>query len=447
MNDKDYHSNQYSASDIQRYLKGEMSTEEMHAIEKAALDDPFLADAIEGYQNVVAEGREKSVAFALEDLNKKFDERTRPAARVVPIRYSKWWQISAAAVILVIIGVAIYNNQLSLDKPTDQKLAATEKKEADSSSPSKAEDKLSTFSPPTDTQRSQDAKPVKPAPGSVAKEQAPAPVARQHNNSAPKKTTAQKSSRSIPKEDERTDDENKDVAVKAKQEPAASPIVSNDTNRFRQPDAVSASTEVLARKNNQLAEQLNNFSGRVVDPTNKPLPHANVQVIQNKTSFVTDQSGNFNFAVKDSIVDVQVALVGFEQRNFRLQNSIAANNLVLEPSKSDLNEVVVSGYGKKRQNDVSKSTVKVQDAVPEIGWIEYEKYLEKNKKLTPETPPLYGQVSISFQVDEKALLSDFRIEKSLSPQHDKEAIRLIKEGPAWKLSNGNKTRITVIVKF
>ena len=41
---------QYSAQDIQRYLKGQMSPEEMHAIETAALDDPFLADAIEGYE-------------------------------------------------------------------------------------------------------------------------------------------------------------------------------------------------------------------------------------------------------------------------------------------------------------------------------------------------------------------------------------------------------------
>jgi len=39
----------YSASDIQRYLNGEMSAREMFDLEKAALEDPFLADAIEGY--------------------------------------------------------------------------------------------------------------------------------------------------------------------------------------------------------------------------------------------------------------------------------------------------------------------------------------------------------------------------------------------------------------
>ena len=39
----------YSFEDIQRYLQGKMSAAEMHAIEKAALQDPFLADAIEGF--------------------------------------------------------------------------------------------------------------------------------------------------------------------------------------------------------------------------------------------------------------------------------------------------------------------------------------------------------------------------------------------------------------
>ena len=42
----------YSAADIARYHKGQMTAKEMHALEKAALDDPFLADAIEGYATV-----------------------------------------------------------------------------------------------------------------------------------------------------------------------------------------------------------------------------------------------------------------------------------------------------------------------------------------------------------------------------------------------------------
>jgi hypothetical protein len=162
---------------------------------------------------------------------------------------------------------------------------------------------------------------------------------------------------------------------------------------------------------------------------------------------LTDESGNFSFTAKDSVVDVQVGLVGFEQRNFRLQNNISSNNLVLEPGKQALDEVVVTGYGTQRTKDVSKMSGKVQNAVPEIGWIEYEKYLETNKKPPAANPLMKGEVVVSFQVKRPAVLSDFKIEKSLSSEYDKEAIRLIREGPSWKLLNGRKTRITVIVRF
>ena len=38
----------YSAEYIRKYLDGELPDPEMQALEKAALEDPFLADAIEG---------------------------------------------------------------------------------------------------------------------------------------------------------------------------------------------------------------------------------------------------------------------------------------------------------------------------------------------------------------------------------------------------------------
>jgi len=40
------------SDDIARYLSGQMSASEMHALEKKALDDPFLADALAGGESV-----------------------------------------------------------------------------------------------------------------------------------------------------------------------------------------------------------------------------------------------------------------------------------------------------------------------------------------------------------------------------------------------------------
>ena len=43
------HKTNFTAEDIERYHTGKMTPNEMHLLEKAALDDPFLADALEGY--------------------------------------------------------------------------------------------------------------------------------------------------------------------------------------------------------------------------------------------------------------------------------------------------------------------------------------------------------------------------------------------------------------
>ena len=78
------------------------------------------------------------------------------------------------------------------------------------------------------------------------------------------------------------------------------------------------------------------------------MPYANLQVMPEKVNVITDKRGNFNFTAKDSVVDVRVAALGFEQRNFRLQNNVASNNLVMEPANQQLEEVVISGYGNER---------------------------------------------------------------------------------------------------
>ena len=48
MPEREFHIN-YSIEDIERYLNGNMTAKEMHELERAALNDPLLADAIEGY--------------------------------------------------------------------------------------------------------------------------------------------------------------------------------------------------------------------------------------------------------------------------------------------------------------------------------------------------------------------------------------------------------------
>jgi outer membrane biosynthesis protein TonB len=78
-------------NDIQRYLKGEMTPAEMHALEKKALSDPFLADALEG-----------ATSIRWEDFENDIDEITE---RVHP---EKNYTLRIAASIVVLIGLSLF---------------------------------------------------------------------------------------------------------------------------------------------------------------------------------------------------------------------------------------------------------------------------------------------------------------------------------------------------
>ncbi len=89
----------YTATDIERYHSGALSPTEMHAIEKAALDDPFLADAIEGYAFT------KTAASDLSLLHQKLEQRIKKNDRKSLLSIGSAW-MKIAALFIVVAGGA-----------------------------------------------------------------------------------------------------------------------------------------------------------------------------------------------------------------------------------------------------------------------------------------------------------------------------------------------------
>ncbi|HUP13819.1 MAG TPA: hypothetical protein VM187_16475, partial [Niastella sp.] len=123
MNDHKEHISQYSAADIQRYVQGKLSAAEMHAMEKAALDDPFLADAMEGMQQAFTEHKESIVTGQLQQLQQQFNTRSNRTAKVIAFKPFRYWQAAAAAaVVLIITGVWLFS--LNRDSAAEKQAAA-----------------------------------------------------------------------------------------------------------------------------------------------------------------------------------------------------------------------------------------------------------------------------------------------------------------------------------
>jgi hypothetical protein len=200
----------------------------------------------------------------------------------------------------------------------------------------------------------------------------------------------------------------------------------------------------------------NNFGGRVLDRNNNAIPNASVRFSNSNQGLVTGNDGSFNIRGYDSVMDVSVTSAGYQSRNFTLRGN-QPQDVVLDEYRGKLDEVVVTKSAgikdKSKKSAPSKADaeselkVYVMDAQPVIGWNEYNKYLEANKKGNGSFKSVKGDVVVSFWVNKNGKLSSFAIEQSLSKSADAEAIRLIKDGPEWKLLKGKRTKARVIVSF
>lgn len=108
--------NTYSLEDIERYLQGKLSPAEMHELEKAAVQDPFLADAIEGYQS-------SNLAIVKEDLAEIHAQLSSGPAKIISANAKKntWWRVAAA--LLLLAGAGILGSKLFIAKNDNKELA------------------------------------------------------------------------------------------------------------------------------------------------------------------------------------------------------------------------------------------------------------------------------------------------------------------------------------
>ena len=118
----------YTVADIEKYWKGDLSPAEMHAIEKPAMDDPFLADALEGYKNTNQPDAD------LDSLKEKLDKRVGAVIPLLNLKRKRFTLVRAAAAVIIIVGVGLLVQQLVFNDRNERSMADLESKEKQSES-------------------------------------------------------------------------------------------------------------------------------------------------------------------------------------------------------------------------------------------------------------------------------------------------------------------------
>lgn len=101
------------------------------------------------------------------------------------------------------------------------------------------------------------------------------------------------------------------------------------------------------------------ISGRVTDETQKPLSGVSVVVKGSRNGTTTDASGNFSIAVPGTNSVLVFSYVGYANHEERVGNNTTINLSLAPSAQTNLNEVVVIGYGTAQKRDLTGSITKV----------------------------------------------------------------------------------------
>lgn len=423
-----YDNKQWGVADFERYHSGKMPDAEKHALEKAALDDPFLDDALEGYAFT------KTPVADIEALKKQLLPKGESAKIIWYKQKSIAGFLRVAAILILFAGLAWL---LFPNKPDKRVEIASVTEPVKTIEPIVSE-------PLQDTTVSSPS-----ASGGKNGRPQPKPATTIESNEV-KSITAnrQEAIAAAPPKDDEDFARTKDLTAKE------SELVTVDKSKARN-NAISGKVPGLN------VTAVNVIKGRVVDAAGQPVPFANIQVPSNRTTIAADVNGNFSLmnSQNASTVKVDVNAVGFETANTALNSNSNDNKIVLQENNQALSEVVVVGYGqtKKRAVTGSVTTVKSADlnnnsnvvtlknALPLEGWENFNKAINefaKNSKSKDTT----GQVILSFDIDSLGAATNIYIKKGLGDSCDTQAKRILQNAPAMKKIKKNK-KASAVVRF
>ena len=414
------------------YIRGLRKGKEAHRLEKESMQDPFLADAMDGYNQVEGNHEQR-----IEKLRMQVSAHSAKKKNT----YAITWSIAAC----LIIGFGISSYFLFLKKSmTDEVFIAEESVSTKLAEPA---------APPTP------AIPATPTvPATPQKEIALATTKVKTDSTPISEITARQA-----------DKKDMIAKIQATSQPqqgtpvATVPVmeeISEETAALQEVVATMDTFESESDKKMKLAKvatilpQKNMIKGRVTDEKGEPLIGASVTYKGTNIGTITNMNGEFSLVKKDDKKRLTAEYIGYDPVEIRVDTS-RTMLIAMNENKQTLNEVVVVGYGakKNKKSTTLGSVVKVEEQAekeitpqPVIGKRSYQKYLKENlvRPADEKCAQVKGKVVLTFLVNKEGRPFYIKVKESLCESADKEAIRLIQEGPDWIY--GNKLA-EVTVKF
>lgn len=450
----------YSAEDLLRYAHGQMPMAERHALEKAALDDVFLGEALEGYLESVNGSMDGVLGNLPPQLNelkkiiadKADDKKEEKLLPVVSIFRNKWLQSAVAA--MLIFGVAWWFYSISNRPKADLNVAD---KQIAQVQPSVIADSVMADTTPKKDQEQNNVI-INPAP-----KQERAKVLTDKQVQQNKAVSGEANNNDVAVNPGKTASANAPVVMSespasSSKDMALSEVTISQSKDFKKANESKLSVVGYGTKRKAEGELQNVtlskkptfvFQGRILDANHTPLPFSSIMVPGEDFGTYSDGEGYFNFVYTDSILPVRAKSIGFETQNFNMRANEKENRIVLNEDKNlDKSLTFLRTEKLKTKADFKPTIVKVDTisstVEPFVGWRNYDLYLANNNRISDLQIYSNRSVMLSFEVSQGGEIKNITIDKSQGQELDAEAIRLLKEGPKWKVKkNGEKGKVEV----
>ncbi len=419
-------------NDIEKYLKGKLTPAEMHALEKEALNDSFLAEALEGAEQLGAVDFSNDVV----SLNEKIIKRKK----------ASWaWPVRIAASILL-LAVSIFIIWITLKQDPEQNLAFEQPISHDSI-PQPAAETIPAPTPETQELKEQSdpaplpieakketsgatAKPKfrskKSSPELIAKNNEPEQVPELSNSELNEINTNDKASTGI----------SESHITKKSEITTIDPTKKDDL----QPPAETKLIEGYITSIDARPTIVTGYVMSAEDGT--PLPDVSVALKGTSVMTKTDALGRYAITATDLEKTLVYSSEGLESTEVKIEGVDSTYLPVkLEITEEAQEEAVVETSGMPEFGATHIYTI---PAHPETGNRAFKQYLEKNHKYPKEAKEtkLEGTVVIEFKVDATGALSEFRIVRGIGNGCDEELIRLILQGAKWVPASQDGTPIS-----
>ncbi|SDY37579.1 TonB family protein [Hymenobacter psychrophilus] len=442
-----------------RYVAGELSAAQEHAVEAHTLECEQCAEVLEGLEMQPAPVTDASLAELRQRLHARVAElatENTPAPPVVPV----WWRpLAAAAVLLLMLGAVAWlvlrpvaQPELaartvpaaSKVRPADNPVADLDGAGATAERPGAAASSSDLSGTVAAAPRQQPVKPAYPAPllrSSSGAEGARLIAAEVAADEVPETPAA--AAPAVAATTAEVVAASGNSAATAKAAAPAADYASNSRRTAEPGETARALRAVAPAAALRTPNVGRTVQGRIVDLTGQPVPGALITIAGEPNGVSTDLEGYFSRKTGTGTSLLYISAAGYKSQVHTLQPSDSTLTLALAPDTKHLSEAAMV----RREAPPGLPSL---GPLPTGGYPAFQQYLRDSLDYpaVARDKRLEGYVRLQFVVGVDGKLTDIRVVSKLSPECDEEAIRLLKEGPAWfsGVQNNRRTARKVELK-